>query len=100
MQMTGWETWKKSFDTWENTTAKVLEGLLKSPVVLKPSGMALTTAMRLKAVSDRAVAAWWGATGLPTKRDQERAMHALNQLQSRLHDLEEKIDELKESARS
>jgi len=30
--------------------------------------------------------------GLPTKRDQERALHLLNQLQSRIMDLEEKLE--------
>jgi len=48
--------------------------------------------MKAKAQTDRAVATWWGAWGLPTKRDQERVMHALNQLESKLIDLEEKIE--------
>ena len=33
----------------------------------------------------------WGLMGLPTKRDQERTLHALNQIQSRLLDLEEQL---------
>jgi hypothetical protein len=47
--------------------------------------------MKMKAASDKAMSAWWGALGLPTKRDQERTLHALNQLQSRLMDLEERL---------
>ncbi len=31
--------------------------------------------------------------GLPTRRDQERAIHTLNQLQSRLIDLEERLED-------
>jgi hypothetical protein len=38
------------------------------------------------------VATGWGAWGLPTKRDQERILHSLNQLQSKLIDLEEKLE--------
>jgi hypothetical protein len=38
-------------------------------------------------------AGFWGSLGLPTKRDQERALHKLNQLESRLLDLEEKLVE-------
>ena len=49
--------------------------------------------MKSKASADKAAAAWWGALGLPTKRDQERTLHALNQLQSRLLDHEEKLAE-------
>jgi len=33
---------------------------------------------------------------LPTKRDQERALHKLNQLESKLCDLEERLEALGE----
>ncbi len=62
-------------------------------MVLEPAGHWLSAAMKTKAASDRAVAAAWGAIGLPTKRDQERTLHALHQIQSRLLDLEEKLAE-------
>lgn len=89
--MTAWEIWKKGFDAWESTTARALEGWLRSPLVLGPSGALLTAMMRSKAAGDQALATFWGAMGLPTKRDQERTLHALNQLQSRLLDLEERL---------
>ena len=87
-----WDAYKKAFDVWEGATARYLETWLKSPLVLAPTGAALTAAMKLKTASDRAAAAWWGALGLPTKRDQERTLHALNQLESRLLDLEERLE--------
>jgi hypothetical protein len=86
-----WKTYKKMFYAWENATAQYLEVWMKSPVVLEPMGAWLSTAMKTKAASDRAVAKAWGAMGLPTKRDQERTLHALNQIQSRLIDLEEQL---------
>lgn len=89
--MLGWDLWKKGFDAWENATARYMEQWMKSPLVLGPAGTMLTAAMKAKAASDKAVAGWWGAMGLPTKRDQERTLHALNQLQSRLMDIEEKL---------
>jgi hypothetical protein len=89
--MFAWENWKKGFDVWEKTTASYLETLLKNPLVLEPSGALLTGVMRMKAASDRAIAHYWGALGLPTKRDQERTLHALNELQSKLLDLEERL---------
>ncbi len=89
--MIGWESWKKGFDAWENETAKFFEKVLQNPAVLEPSGSMLTMAMKAKAAQDKAMAQWWGAIGLPTKRDQERELHALNQLQSRLFDLEERL---------
>ena len=88
-----WEKYKQGFDAWENATAKLLETVMKSPMVLKPSGALLTTLMRTKATTDRAAASFWGALGLPTKRDQERTLYALHKLESRLNDLEEKLDD-------
>lgn len=89
-----WETWKKGFDTWEQKTAEMMETVLKSPMVLQPMGSMLTATMKVKTATDKAIANWWELMGLPTRRDQERTLHALNQLQSRLIDLEEKLSDL------
>jgi len=86
-----WEMWKKGFDLWENATAQYVEQVMKSPLMLGPSGTLLTAVMKAKAAGDQAMAQWWGGIGLPTKRDQERALHKLNQLESRLLDLEEEL---------
>jgi hypothetical protein len=91
--MFAWDLWKKGFDAWESATAKVVEQWMKSPLVLGPSGSLLAAASKAKVAADRAAANWWGALGVSTKRDQERALHALNQIQSRLLDLEEKLGE-------
>src|SRR6185437_13217476 len=88
-----WETWKKAFYTWEDATAKYMEEVMKSPLLLAPSGLMLGGAMKAKAKYDKTAADWVGNLGLATKRDQERSLHALNQLESRLIDLEEKLAE-------
>jgi hypothetical protein len=87
-----WSQWKQAFDAWENATAKWVEEWMKSPLVLGPSGAMLTVAMKAKKATDDAKAQVWAQMGLPTKRDQERALHLLNQLQSRIMDLEEKLE--------
>lgn len=94
----GWSEFKKGFDQWEDTTAKYIENVMKSPMVLGPSGTLLASAMKVKAAGDKAVANLWGSVGLPTKRDQERTLHLLNQMQSRLIDLEEQLAEAKKNA--
>lgn len=88
-----WDIWKKGFDAWEASTARVLEQALKSPLVLEPAGAFLTMAMTAKAASDQAISQWWRTVGLATRGEQDRAMHALNQLQSRLIDLEEQLQD-------
>ena len=90
-----WETWKKGFDLWEARTATFLETVMKSPLVLEPMGQMLSATMKVKAAQDKAVAQAWATMGLPTRRDQERTLHALNQLNSRLIDLEERLEDLK-----
>ncbi len=89
--MNVWEMWKQGFNAWEQATAQYMEKVVTNPGVLGPAGAMLTAMMKTKAQADRAVAQWWATLGLPTRRDQERALHKLNQLESRLYDLEERI---------
>ncbi|MFK7989382.1 MAG: hypothetical protein AB8I08_25425 [Sandaracinaceae bacterium] len=86
-----WDQWKKGFFAWETTTAEYFESALKNPAVLGPSGQLLQGAMKARAAGTEALAQFWGNWGLPTKRDQERSLHALNQIQSKLLDLEEQL---------
>ena len=90
-----WDLWKKAFYAWEDSTAKYLEQWMKSPLLLGPSGMMLGGAMKAKAAYDKAASNWVGHLGVATKRDQERALHILHQLESRMIDLEERLAELK-----
>lgn len=90
--MKGWDLWKKGFYAWEDATARHLETVMRNPLLLGPSGLALKVATKAKAAGDDVVAGWWSALGLPTRREQERALHLLNTLESRITDLEEKLD--------
>ena len=86
-----WNVWKRGFAAWEQTTTQYIEKVLSNPAVLAPAGAMLTAMMKTKAAADRAFAACWSTLGLPTRRDQERSLHKLNQLESRLMDLEEHL---------
>ena len=88
-----WDLWKKGFNAWESATAQYTEALLKSPLLLGPSGAMLAAVMKGKAAQDKMMAQAWGAMGLSTRQDQERMLHALNQIQSRLIDIEEQLAE-------
>lgn len=89
--MNPWDVYKKFFNAWENATAQYMEQVLKSPLLLEPAGAWLSAAMKAKVKGDQLAADWWGGLGLPTKRDQERTLHKLNQLESKLLDLEERL---------
>ena len=87
-----WEFWKKGFDAWEEATARYVERWIESPLVLGPSGKLLELTMKAKAAGEKATAEAWGRVGLPTKRDQERTLALLGRLESRLADIEERLD--------
>lgn len=86
-----WDVFKKSFDAWENATATMLEHGLKNPLLLEQLAAMLTVTLKVKAAQENMLAMMWESAGLATKRDQDRTLHALNQLQSRLFDLEERL---------
>ena len=96
--MSVWKLWKPMFDAWEGATSEYLDKVLRSPSVLEPGAAWLTTMMKLKAASDEATATFWGSLGLPTRRDQERTLHLLHQLQSRMIDLEERLEDAERRA--
>jgi len=83
---------RKAFDAWESTTAAYVEKWMKSPLVLAPVGMLLTQAMRVKEAHEKLMTACWSAIGLSTRKDQERTLFALHKIESRLMDLEEKLE--------
>lgn len=93
-----WDTYKKHFGAWEGATAKLLEGLLKSPIVLEPTGALLASLVKLRGAQNRIQNAWLNSLGLATRRDQERTMHLLHELESRLYDLQERLDERRRPA--
>lgn len=83
--------WRQWFERWDEGATAAFEQLLRNPSLLELGGSALTTMMRLLSLSQRTRDAWWAAWGLPTRRDQERLLHELQQLHSRLFDLEEQL---------
>ncbi len=86
-----WDAWKQGFVAWERATSQFVEKALSNPGVIGPAGAMLSTVMKTKAATDKAVAMWWSAFGLPTRGHQELTLHKLNQLESRLFDLEEQL---------
>lgn len=92
-----WDAWKKGFFAWEQATTQFATQVLSNPGVMGPAGAMLTAAMKTKAATDRVLEQCWSTLGLSTRRDQERTLHQLNQLQSRLYDLEEQLLARKES---
>ena len=50
-----WDTWKKGFGAWEKATASYLEAVVKNPVTLGGAGSLLSSAMKTKSATDKAL---------------------------------------------
>ncbi|MEM1414774.1 MAG: hypothetical protein AAGH15_07730 [Myxococcota bacterium] len=90
----GWELFKESYDAWERAVSPWFETWLRSANLLEPGGSLLGTMTQWRTQQQRMIAAWWSLFGLPTRNDQQRTLHAIHELQSRLIDLEEKLHDL------
>ncbi len=94
--MSAWAEFKKNFDTWEDSTARTLERVLKSPTFIGPSGATLSAFMRARAAGDAKRNELWAEAGIATRLEQERTLHLLSRLESRMLDLESRMDVLLE----
>jgi hypothetical protein len=81
----------KLYAAWEKQTAAYFDKVLRNPGFLELSGNLMGAALRSKIVVDQFLMATWKSLLLPTKRDQERTLHLLNELHSRVNDLEDEL---------
>ena len=87
----------KMYQAWEQQTAEYFDKLLRNDAFLDLTGGMMNTALRSKVAFDQMLSALWKGLLLPNKRDQERTLHLLNELHSRINDIEERLDDLAEA---
>lgn len=93
--MSSWKIWKSGFDRWESTTAEYLDKALQNTSFLSSSGTLLKAVLNAKSTANRVVDGGWTRLGLTSRNEQDRALHRINELESRLLDMEEEIRELR-----
>ncbi len=84
---------RHAFNLWEKTTRAYFDTLIRSPLFLSTSGAGLNSFFMLKKFTDRGLETCISSMGLPTRKDQVKALHLLNQLEGRLDDLKFNIDD-------
>jgi len=84
----------RMYQVWEQQTADYFEKLLRNDAFLDLTGGMMNSALRSKVAFDQMLSALWKGLLLPNKRDQERTLHLLNELHSRMNDIEERLDDL------
>lgn len=86
-----------AFDRWEAWSTLPLEAALGSAKLTGPAGAWLSFVARSAEVQRRWLRTWWDAWGIASREEQEHVLHTLNDLQSRLYDLEDQIEDLREA---
>lgn len=79
---------RQAFQIWERTTAAYFDALVRNACFLTASSAGLNSFLALKKLSDSGTQMFLAALGLPTRRDQERTLHLLHQIEGRLDDLQ------------
>ena len=83
----------KMFNTWEQQASQSMEQYLRNPSVLNFVGNFLQSGLKYKIYWDQFCLHSLKNLMLPNKRDQEKMMHQLNELNSRINDVEDNIEE-------
>lgn len=82
------------FSAWEKRTSDYFERLMRNPTFLNAMGGMMNAGYKNKIIVDKTLSALWKNLNLPNKRDQERTLHLLNELHSRIFDLEERLEKI------
>lgn len=98
VERTLWNAWKQAFERWEQVTGRELEESLRDARWLEPAGAAVSAVFRAADLRHRGLAELWSAVGLPSRRDQERTLFLLHELESKLLDLEERLEDQERGA--
>lgn len=92
--MSGKNFIEQAYSVWEKRTSKLIDSALRNSQVLKASSEVMNQQFKSKIVMDQALMKTWRNLLLPNKKDQEKTLHLLNELHSRIFDLEERLEEL------
>lgn len=85
---------KELFERWERLLAEFLDKRMHDPDFMKVVGDGLAAALDAKAALDRRFVEWCRVAGLPTRKDLEAVWGTVNSLETRVIDLESRVEAL------
>jgi hypothetical protein len=88
--------YKEYFDIWEKHTARYLDTVLRSPLFLEALDLNLKTSLAWQQTGQKALEAVQHSWGVPTRSDQERLQHQVNQLTTQVRQLAQRVDALEQ----
>src|SRR3972149_8255055 len=93
------EHYKKFYETWEKTMSEVLEKWVNSPLFAANIGKAVEKSSEFKKYFDEAVEKTLKNMRFPTKGDIDRVLASINNLEAKVNDLLDKVDDYNKPAR-
>ena len=87
---------RKLFSEWEKKLAEFLDKRMRDPDFMSVVGKGIATTMDAKSAFDQRMEEWLKTLQLPTKTDLEKIWVTLNALETRVIDMEDRIEALED----
>jgi hypothetical protein len=87
--------YKKFYETWEKTTSEALEMWLNSPLFAANMGKAIEKSSEFKKYLDEVIEKNLKNMRIPTKTDVDRILSTINNIEAKINDLMDKVEEIK-----
>jgi hypothetical protein len=85
----------KSTKEFQQNLEQILEKLSTNPQVLNTLSLTLNTQSHLKSLTNFGFEKLWKGLQLPNKKDQERTLYLLHELQFKIHQMEKEVTRLR-----
>ena len=92
--------YKKFYEVWEKTMSEALDIWLKSPLFAATLGKTVEKSSEFKKYIDEVMERSLKNMRLPTKSDIDRVLSSINNIEAKVNDLSDKLDELKPSGKA
>lgn len=85
---------RKLFSEWEKKLAEFMDKRMRDPDFMSLVGKGISTSMDAKSAFDARMDEWFKSLNLPTRHDLEKVWTTLNMLETRVIDIEDRLDAL------
>jgi hypothetical protein len=85
----------KSTKEFQQNLEQILEKLSTNPQILNTLSLTLNTQSHLKSLANFGFEKLWKGLQLPNKKDQERTLYLLHELQFKIHQMEKEVTRLR-----
>lgn len=89
---------RKMFSEWEKKLAEFMDQRMRDPDFMNLVGKGISTSMDAKSAFDKRMEEWFRTLNLPTRHDLEKVWTTLNNLETRVIDIEDRLSALEENS--